>query len=178
MSGCNLACPWCDTDHSAQTKMTEIEIVERAAELIKNIFDQRKVMFVITGGEPTLFDLFTLFTLLQIRFPLHTVAVETNGHNLSNIPFGAWVTISPKMLIQNCEPFFQNERWYGHELKVVFEPGIERSILESLPERLKYRFNYFYIQPLSQNFEPAVTFVKENPQWKLSVQIHRLINIT
>ncbi len=85
------------------------------------------------------------------------------------------------MMIQDCEPFFNNnnnKEWQGNELKVVFEPGIDVELLKQLPERLQLQFNHFYIQPLSEDFQPAVDFVKENPQWTLSVQIHKIINIS
>ena len=52
-SGCNLRCPWCDTDFADHTDMTAEQIVSEALALY-DIPNERRKMLVLTGGEPSL----------------------------------------------------------------------------------------------------------------------------
>ena len=72
LSGCNLKCPFCDTDFSEYKDMTEEEIVD---EVCKLSIDCHFV--VITGGEPTLQDCTYLIDLLHRN--KYSVAMESNG---------------------------------------------------------------------------------------------------
>ena len=85
--GCNLRCPWCDTDFDIWTDMSIAEIVN---ELSK--YDCDRIIF--TGGEPALQDLVTLSGYLK---PLgYYLSIETNG--TIEIPSGTidWICVSPK----------------------------------------------------------------------------------
>jgi len=177
LSGCNLKCPWCDTDHSKiLKKMDEVEITRLVREKVESIPNGNDILIVITGGEPTLYNLIPLCDAIT-KFELE-IAIETNGFNLDRIPYYIWKTVSPKIKIQDCSYFFDDVLWMGDEIKIVFEEGIDIELLKKLPKILKHRFKHFYIQPCSENFQPAVDFVKENPQWTLSVQIQKIINIS
>ena len=94
-SGCNLKCPFCDTDFSRYDELTDDDIIER----IKD-FPSRFV--VLTGGEPS----------LQVDTPLidklhahgYEIAMETNGTH--PVPAGIdWTTCSPKGVtnIKSCD---------------------------------------------------------------------------
>lgn len=85
-SGCNLRCPFCDTQHESGKEMTEEEIVTQVAS-----FSAKHV--VVTGGEPALFLTETLVDALHAAHKI--VAVETNGTRLlpKNVD---WITLSPK----------------------------------------------------------------------------------
>jgi len=179
LSGCNLKCPWCDTNHTKHEKMSEEQIVQMVGELLPQRWPPF-VLIVITGGEPTLYDLNPLLTELTLMLSPNEIAIETNGYNLKSIPrlSNIWVTVSPKIMVEDCTAFFDDKEWSGDELKIVLEPDIDVELIRKLPLRLHTRFNHFYIQPCSEDFESAVEFVKENPLWMLSVQIHKLINIS
>ena len=86
LSGCNLHCPFCDTQHESGTEMTDEEIVEAV-----KAYPARLV--VITGGEPSLQLTKSLVNALHDIDKI--VAVETNGtHSLpGNVD---WITLSPK----------------------------------------------------------------------------------
>ncbi len=65
-------------------------------------------------------------------------------------------------------------------MKVVMDPkwnGFDKDYLSALPFRLEGRFKHFWIQPCSEDYEPAVQFVKENPQWKLSIQTQKVVGV-
>ena len=122
---------------------------------------------VFTGGEP----------LLQLDEPLiaathaagFEVAVETNGTRPAP-PGIDWVCVSPKA---GAELALRS----GDELKLVFpQPGAE-------PERFAgLAFGYFYLQPMdgpdaARNTRLAVDYCLAHPQWRVSLQTHKLLGI-
>lgn len=165
LSGCNLRCPFCDTDHAAGKEMTEEEIVDRAAE-----FPARHV--VITGGEPS------LFLTESIVEGLHRagkyVAVETNGtHPLpQNVD---WITLSPKdAFVAHAAPVLER----CNEIKVVFDGS-------SIPDYSHIEADHRFLQPCdTYNAErntlivqKAISYILSHPEWRLSLQTHKIINI-
>lgn len=181
-TGCNLwsgreedrlkaICQFCDTDFVG----TDGERGGRytAEELAKEVIScwptggNGRPYVVCTGGEP----------LLQLDTPLiaafHAagleVGVETNGTILP--PAGLdWICVSPKAgsaLKLN----------YGNEIKLVFpQPGAE-------PERFSdMAFDNFFLQPMdgldgARNTQLTLEYCLQHPQWRLSLQTHKLLNI-
>lgn len=122
---------------------------------------------VCTGGEP----------LLQLDAPLlaalhghgFEVAIETNGTR--PVPAGVdWVCVSPKA---GAERVVSS----GHELKLVYpQDGLAPDEVEGLD------FDRFFLQPMDgpdreSNIRAAVAYCLEHPQWRLSLQTHKLIGI-
>jgi 7-carboxy-7-deazaguanine synthase (Cx14CxxC type) len=124
-------------------------------------------LVVCTGGEP----------LLQLDEPLVTalheqgfeVAIETNG-TLPSPPALDWMCVSPKA---GTELVIRS----GHELKLVFpQAGAEPPLFERLD------FQHFFLQPMdgprrAQNTQLAVRYCLAHPQWRLSLQTHKLLGI-
>lgn len=165
-SGCNLKCPFCDTDHHQGMEMDEASIVEAVCQ-----YPAKHV--VITGGEPSLFLTESLVELLHLHEKF--VCVETNGtHPLpANID---WATLSPKdAFVAHAEPL---PRHYD-ELKVVFDG--EHDIENYSHLTTENRF----IQPcdtgnLTKNrliLAKAIVFIKQHPEWRLSLQTHKFLGI-
>ena len=124
-------------------------------------------LVVCTGGEPLLqLDGELVSQLHRAGF---SVAAETNG--TVDPPQGLlWLTVSPKA----------NTRLRvttGNELKLVYpQPGAEPELYSGLD------FKYFYLQPLDgpeaqKNTAAVVAYCLQNPQWRLSLQTHKLLNI-
>ena len=166
LSGCNLRCPFCDTQHESGTEMDEADIVEAVKQ-----WPARLV--VITGGEPSLQLTATLVDALHAEGKY--VAVETNGtHPLpENVD---WITLSPKnAYVDDAEVVLP----HADEIKVVYDgehepqdcPGIQAA--------------HRSLQPLDTGdaarnaaiTAAAVEYVKSHPQWRLSLQIHKILNI-
>lgn len=186
--GCNLACPWCDTPVPKEVlKMSLATIIEQVEELLsKSGKNRSSVLLVITGGEPTIQDYYQLVTSLKAAFPHNPLSMETNGRVCHEYDFyflrkafGMWATVSPKFGIDpDCPSYFTNKDWRGDELKVVYDSkGKENHLLLRLPERLGDRFKHYYIQPCSEDYGPAVDFVKENQKWRLSIQTQKILKI-
>ena len=124
---------------------------------------------VCTGGEPLLqLDATAVDALHAAGFE---VGVETNGTR-SSPPGVDWLCVSPK----GAARLRQRS---GDELKLVFpqpEPEAQPDKFHSLS------FEHFYLQPLDDasleaNTRAAIEFCLRNPQWKLSLQTHKLIGI-
>lgn len=124
-------------------------------------------LVVCTGGEPLLQldeELVTAFH--QAGFE---IAIETNGTRLPP-PGIDWVCVSPKAgadLILRA----------GQELKLIFpQDDAEPELYENLD------FQYFFLQPMDcptreENTQLALRYCLEHPQWRLSLQTHKLLGI-
>lgn len=161
LSGCNINCDFCDTDHSLKMRLTELEI-------LKTVQTYPCFNIIITGGEPLLQDLKPLVKLLQDEG--YMVGVETNGTFATDIRFD-WITVSPKgdnldeILLMECD-----------ELKVVYM-GQDLTPYDEHIDCL-----YKFLQPLDKdgkmNIEETISAVKRSRgDWRLSVQLHKLLGV-
>ena len=181
-SGCNLwsglekdrkraICNWCDTDFIGNDGMNGGRYSNnQIIKIIKKLWpeDETSIPFIVfTGGEPLLQLKSGLIELIHsIGFE---IGLETNGTILA--PSGInWVCVSPKAYSN----FILKK---GNELKVVFpQKGIDPLDFNDL------EFEHFYIQPMDgknqkNNIKESKKFIKKNPQWKLSLQTHKLLGI-
>jgi len=167
LSGCNLKCPFCDTDFSTYEEKTDDEIVE---EVMRLGGDCRFV--VITGGEPTIQDCTMLID--KLHHQRYEVAMESNGTRLA--PYNVdWLTISPKVpftehampKVQRCE-----------ELKLVFDGKHE-------PDNYCIKARHYYLQPCDTGdaaeneriINDCITYIKQHPKWKLSLQTQKILKV-
>lgn len=186
LAGCNLNCHFCDTDKGSVYSADELDIalaieneLHRYSPSVRD-----KVNIVITGGEPTIHPAGQLIHSLILRFR-NLITMESNGSGGMGMEFQIlrrwgqlWTTISPKIGIDpDCEKYFADGNWYGDELKIVLDPKMDPEILKALPSKLGKRFKHYYLQPCSEDFKPAFNFVQENPRWKLSIQIHKILGV-
>lgn len=155
-SGCNLACPFCDTDHRVFTEMTDEEIADATAQF-------KSELVVLTGGEPGLQVSERLVELLHAKGK--RVAIETNG--TCQLPAGIdWITVSPK---DGSAPVLTT----ANEVKVVFQDGID---IEKW--RTAIKADHYFLQPCScKNTAETISYIMEHPQWRLSVQVHKYLGI-
>jgi organic radical activating enzyme len=169
-AGCNLRCSFCDTEFDTYREMTAEEIVASI-----NTYSARFV--VLTGGEPTLqVDEAFVDLLHQYGFE---VAMESNGtrpapNNLD------WLTVSPKI---SGEKWKVESGWrLPDEVKVVFdEDTVPETYLPS-PSTLSLS-PILYLQPCDTGnaernaiiINRCIDYIKEHPQWRLSLQTHKLI---
>ena len=114
-SGCNLKCPFCDTDHFGYKEMTADEIV---AAITEAGGECRRVC--VTGGEPGLqLDRALVEALHGAGFKVH---VETNGTR--PLPEVDWVTLSPKEDVKGLKGNGTVVLEKADEIKVVYEGGV------------------------------------------------------
>ena len=167
LAGCNLRCSWCDTVHSydvAAATMLDAEEI-----LAKWQFDQPIV--VITGGEPTLYDLGPLVQALKARG--NFVTLETNGTNPVPAAWGIdWITVSPKPdsdYVINC---------CANELKYVVDDNFSVDGIQA--DRVTPRHIYLQVESCKpESAARAVRIVTENPklQLRVGIQLHKVLNV-
>ena len=179
-SGCNLwngleqdrhkaICNWCDTDFVGTDGINGGAYT--IDKIINKIWDlwpkdlKEKPFLVCTGGEPLLqLDQAFVDEMHKNGFK---IAIETNGtcHPPNNID---WICVSPK---SNTNLVIKE----GDELKFVYpQVGFEPQQFE------KFNFNHFFIQPMdgnnyNENKIKSKDFVKNNRQWKISLQMHKIL---
>ena len=158
LSGCNLRCPFCDTDFSQYTEMTEQDIAVE----VQRLSDDPQVLIVLTGGEPTLQADDNLIKALHSTGK--KICIETNGTH----PVSAgidWITCSPKEGSKVLPT-------RADALKIVYQnQDVEHWANSIVAARL-------YLQPCScQNTEEVVNYILQHPHWHLSLQTHKYLNI-
>jgi 7-carboxy-7-deazaguanine synthase len=180
-AGCNLwsgreedragaVCTFCDTDFIGAGPdggkfTTADDLAERIAQCWGGSAGKRFV--VCTGGEPLLQLDAALIEVLHRRG--FEIAVETNGTIAA--PEGIdWICVSPKAgaeLVQTT----------GDELKLVFPQSA------APPEKhAALKFRHFFLQPMDgprrgENTQQAIRYCMEHPQWRLSLQTHKIVGI-
>ena len=182
-AGCNLwngreedrakaICSFCDTDFVGTdgTHGGKYRHADELAEKIKSLWPENAIQqayVVCTGGEPLLqLDTDLIDALHKQGFE---IALETNG--TLDVPAGIdWICMSPK-------PNTTIKVHSGNELKFIFPQN------QIHPEDFSnYKFQHFYLQPmdnleLSQNTQAAMQYCLDHPQWKLSLQTHKILGI-
>jgi len=179
-SGCNLwsgkekdrdgaICKFCDTDFVGTDGLNGgVYSIFQLLEIVNKITLENKCRFIVlTGGEPLLQVDTGLVSILKEAG--YYIAVETNG--TIRVPNGLdWLTVSPKAgadLVQKT----------GDELKLVYP---QDDILPKEYEDLN--FKYFYLQPKDDNFikdniNMALEYCLNNPCWRLSLQLHKILGV-
>lgn len=181
-AGCNLwtgreadretaVCRFCDTDFVGTDGENggKFKTPEQLAAMVASLWPEGEAnrFVVCTGGEP----------MLQLDQPLvdalhaqgFEIAIETNG-SLPVLETIDWICVSPKA----DAPLVVTK---GHELKVVVPQNNQR-----LADYAKLDFDYFLVQPMDGpsrdiNTKLAIDWCKRHPQWRLSMQTHKYLNI-
>lgn len=167
LSGCNLRCPFCDTDFEAYREMTEDEICSE----VRSVSGGMGAFVVITGGEPSLQLTDTLIDRLHEDGCY--VAVETNGtHRLpDNVD---WVTLSPKS-------DFVSEKAAVPVVSDVDEVKLVYTGQDVEAWRLRTHALHYFLQPCEQggkmNTDATMAYILQHPWWRLSLQTHKMIGI-
>lgn len=166
-SGCNLKCGFCDTKHTSYTEMSVDEIVDAVKQ-----YAARRV--VLTGGEPTL--QLTRELLDKLHEHNYFIQIETNG----SIPVPQdvveridWITLSPKDAPVRIGRF--------DELKVVYQAQ-DMSVYDSLvamkPKAMSLQPCDYGQKVLNQaNLKATINYVLQHPEWRLSLQTHKMTGI-
>lgn len=183
-AGCNLwsgreadrasaVCRFCDTDFVGTDGENggRFDTPSALAAHVASIWGGRagRKYVICTGGEPLL--QLVPEAIAALKAEGFEIGVETNG-TLPAPPGIDWVCVSPKA----AAPLVQAS---GSELKLVY-PQTEP---EAQPERFTaLDFEHFFLQPMDgpdieENTARAAAYCLENPQWRLSLQTHKLIGL-
>ncbi|MGC4021134.1 MAG: 7-carboxy-7-deazaguanine synthase QueE [Cyclobacteriaceae bacterium] len=170
LGGCDVGCVWCDVkeswDANAHPKIEVEEIVKRAKTSGGDIA-------VVTGGEPAMYNLDFLTDELQ------QAGLQTNIETSGAYPLTGnwdWVCLSPKKFKAPHPSVFE----IADELKIIVYNKSDFEWAEEHASKVSEKCELFLQPEWSREKEmlpSIIEYVKANPQWKVSLQIHKYMNI-
>lgn len=168
-AGCDVNCWWCDVQESWDEDAHPREPVKN---IVKRAKESGAKFAVITGGEPLLHDLDPLtFKLKQAGLQTH---IETSGSSpLSG--YLDWITLSPKRFKEPTDDIFP----YVDELKVVVLTNKDLEWAEKNAQKCPDN-TQLLLQPEWEKegaVELIIDYVKENPEWGISLQTHKFMGV-
>ena len=170
LGGCDVGCVWCDVKDSWDADQhPKFDI----GSLVTAVKQTPCKLVVITGGEPLMHQLDALTEAL------HTAGLQTNIETSGSHPLSGhwdWICLSPKKFkapLPEVVPF-------AHELKVVVFNKTDFEWAETYAAQVSPNCKLF-LQP---EWDKAATvtpliidYIKANPKWELSLQVHKYINV-
>jgi 7-carboxy-7-deazaguanine synthase len=170
LGGCEVGCHWCDVKESWDASNFPRVAV---AEIAGQVKAAEAKIAVITGGEPLMHplnDLTTALHALQIR-----THIETSGvYPITGI--WDWICFSPKKFKTPDPSVFSQ----ADELKVIIYNKTDLPWAESFVDKMPPGCHLF-LQPewskKNDMYPLIVEYIKNNPRWRLSVQVHKYLNI-
>lgn len=170
LGGCDVGCVWCDVKDSWDASLHPQKSVEEIVAAAKT-FPGR--LAVITGGEPLLHNLDALTKAL------HAAGFETNMETSGSSPLSGewdWICLSPKKF-KAPEPAIIP---LAHELKVVIFNKHDFVWAETYAAQVNKDCK-LYLQPewdkAAEMTPLIIEYIKAHPQWQLSLQVHKYINV-
>jgi len=170
LGGCDVGCVWCDVKDSWDASKHPVLSTQ---DLLSNVTNTPAELIVITGGEPLMHNLDALTTALQSKG--FETNIETSGaHPLSGN--WNWICLSPKKFKAPLPEILP----YANELKVVIFNKSDFQWAEEYAGKVSPDCK-LYLQP---EWDKAaivtpliIEYIKANPKWELSLQIHKYINV-
>lgn len=178
LGGCDVGCVWCDVKESWDANAHPLKTIKEIVETAKlnsspNGGGREGALAVVTGGEPLMHN------LEELSNALHAAGFQTNIETSGSSPLSGdwdWICLSPKKFKSPLPEILPK----AHELKVVvfnksdFDWAEKYAALVSVDCKL-------YLQPewdkASVVTPMIIDYIKANPQWELSLQIHKYINV-
>ncbi len=184
LGGCDVGCVWCDVkdswDADKHPKQSVEEIVGKAIASCRlqvasnqKLETGNRLLTVITGGEPL------LHSLDELTHQLHEAGFETNIETSGSSPLSGkwdWICLSPKKF----KPPLPEILLLANELKVVIYHKQDFDWAEEYASKVSSTCK-LYLQPEWDKKESVtpliIEYIKQNPKWELSLQIHKFINV-
>ncbi|HLP04373.1 MAG TPA: 7-carboxy-7-deazaguanine synthase QueE [Paludibacter sp.] len=168
LSNCNKNCSFCDTDWSGGVEMT-------IGDVLAEVRKHASSMIIWTGGEPTL----QLTSEILNHFKDYYQAIETNGTN--PVPEGIdYVSCSPKVGVETLNANFQSVG----EFRFPVVAGDEIPSIDDLPRAKNYFLSPVFDGELKRrmetnraNLDYCLSVIAREPRWRLSVQLHKLLDV-
>jgi organic radical activating enzyme len=170
LGGCDVGCVWCDVKESwdaEQHPLVHVEIVAARAAA------SGSKLAVVTGGEPVMYDLSALTKALQEH------GLKTNIETSGAYPLTGewnWVCLSPKKFKAPVFSIYEK----ANELKVIIYNKSDFAWAEEHAARVKSTCQLFLQPEWSKEKEMLpliIDYVKNNPKWQVSLQVHKYMNI-
>lgn len=170
LGGCDVGCTWCDVKESWEAEKHPYKTIEEITELVSASGTE---ICVITGGEPLMHN------LTELTAALHQKNIKTHIETSGAYPLSGqwdWICVSPKRFKLPLDECLKA----AHELKVVIAHRNDLRFAEEHAANVSDKC-LLYIQPeWSKEKEVLpliIEFVKQHPKWRISLQVHKYINV-
>ncbi len=170
IGGCDIGCRWCDTKISWDL---DIHSLANTDDIIEKVKQSEAKSIVVTGGEPSTYDL----SYLSEKAKENNIEtfIETAGVNELTGKWD-WICLSPKKQKPPVASVFKN----ADELKVIIFNVEDFDWAEECSKMVSGNCK-LYLQPewsrKDVNTAKIVNYIKSNPKWSLSVQLHKYLFI-
>ncbi len=170
LAGCDVGCVWCDVKESWDKDSHPQQSIEQ---LVTGAKQHPARLAVITGGEPAMHNLENLTRALHNEG--FSTNIETSGaHPLTGT--WDWICLSPKKF----KPPLPGILLKANELKIIVFNKSDFAWAEKYASMVSPACK-LYLQPEWDKASVVTPFIidyiKENPKWELSLQIHKYINV-
>ena len=169
IGGCDVGCHWCDVKESWDATLHPPTAIENIANQASAYSDT----IVVTGGEPLMWDMQPLTSLLKHK-KLKT-HIETSGAYIFSGDWD-WICLSPKKRKLPLDAIYSK----ADELKVIVHNKSDFEFAEARAENVS-KDCILYLQPewsASQKMIPLIVdYVMKHPKWKISLQTHKYLKI-
>lgn len=170
LGGCDVGCSWCDSRFSWDPLIHPMVSTD---EIVKHAIHSGTDSVVVTGGEPLMWNLDYLCKELK-RNRIDTFIETSGAYPVSGI--WDWICLSPK---KNMPPVEEN-CVLANELKVIIEEEKDLLWAEKYRKAVTDECKLF-LQPEWSRFEKIipviVEYIKKNPRWRISLQVHKYMHI-
>ena len=170
IGGCDIGCSWCDTKVSWNA---DLHTLAKTDDIIEKAYLSEAKSIVVTGGEPLSYDLNYLSKKAREK-NLETF-IETSGAYKMSGKWD-WICLSPK---KQKPPVPENYK-HADELKIIVFDDDDLLWAEECSKKVSKDCK-LYLQPewstKEINTPKIVDYVKKNPKWNLSVQLHKYLHI-
>ncbi|MDP4266215.1 MAG: 7-carboxy-7-deazaguanine synthase QueE [Bacteroidota bacterium] len=170
IGGCDVSCNWCDVKESWNEAMHPLIFTD---DIISDIIEKKVNNVVITGGEPLRFNLDYFSS--ELRKNNIRSFLETSGTAHFSGKWD-WICLSPKKNFPPKDIYFE----FADELKVIIQDESDFEWAENNRQKLKKEC-HLYLQPewsvYNKIIDIIIEYIKLNPCWRLSLQVHRFLKI-
>ena len=170
LGGCDVGCHWCDVKESWDASVHPVVDVEQLA---MEAVQYPAEVVVVTGGEPLMHNLEELCKVLHLQNK--KMHIETSGAYPVSGDWD-WICFSPKKFKEPVDSIFP----LANELKIVIYNKSDFEWAESYADKVSGHCK-LYLQPewskQKEMLPVIIDYVKNNPKWEISLQIHKFMDI-
>jgi len=170
IGGCDIGCSWCDSKITWNPEYHPLVPIE---DIVNNALKTKARAVVVTGGEPSLYNLAPLTSKLKENGI--EIFLETAGTNHLTGEWD-WICLSPKKQSPPVSEIYNA----ADELKVIIFSDDDFEWAEEAAKHVGKRCKLYLQSEWSMyknNISKIVDYVKENPKWNISLQAHKFMNI-
>ena len=170
LAGCDVGCVWCDVKESWNEDLYPLQTID---DIVSKAIEHPARLAVITGGEPTLYNLEMLTSALQKE------GFQTNIETSGSSPLTGtwdWICLSPKKFKPPLPAILKK----ANELKIIIFNKSDFQWAEKYAAEVSANCK-LYLQPewsRSEQVTPLIVeYILAHPQWQFSLQMHKYIHV-